>query len=771
VLNAIESAAVDVPPLSSAAVGYAGGETPDLSIVEPNPNAGPEEQASQYEINRQEWQEETDAARSKTGAPITVSGILKAIWLSGAFIVALWLLITNLRFFVELRRSRHALESDGCPIPVYISAMIDTPCLFGLFRPAIYLTPEVAANKTTLRHSIEHEITHFRHRDHIWSLLRGVCLALHWYNPLVWWAAVLSRNDGELACDEATIKRIGENERAEYGRTLINMTCQKPPVPLLTATTMTGSRGSLRERITLIAKKPKTAVFPMIAVLLIAAVAAGCTFTGAQDGSRPDADQTLYDRAGFTVAIPDKYTDRLYIPDSFSESELIKVYEKQSYEESRADWGEDSCGGFLFGILRYTQAQYEGYLFGDNSGLSFFAKDDTGYYGHSYATDVQFYRSDTDLYTADMFAPWNELSDAVDGILDDFVSRNNLTPYSDSEFWSREFTYDSDHVYRIYYPYYAYQETAAAQGFSWEDVSYKLVLSQPAAQGEAGIWCVERWYDSDGTVHCYFPSCDGRTDLAAADYYAQLQSECDSGHRPKLLDPVQVAMEFAVSYFGHAPVSESFEAAVSSETGISFGSGSGASLQKPVFSSTLAKLPLFSPFSAQEIEKTEELFVKTLEFPEIGESNSNRNLPKVSAFEVVFKDELFNYFNYTLITEARSKPYEQLIDVNGEGRVYIGEKTDIRQEDILKNSVPIEKIIEKIHKLSNSNWMSAFHVEGREFVGIQFVSGKPDIVSDGKVYMLKNGEIVEYEDGPDLENAGLFLFLVHVDRTAFYVLI
>lgn len=44
-------------------------------------------------------------------------------------------------------------------------------------------------------------------------MLRGVCLAPHWYNPPVWWAAELSRRDAELACDEATILRIGESER------------------------------------------------------------------------------------------------------------------------------------------------------------------------------------------------------------------------------------------------------------------------------------------------------------------------------------------------------------------------------------------------------------------------------------------------------------------------------------------------------------------------------------------------------------------------------
>jgi beta-lactamase regulating signal transducer with metallopeptidase domain len=181
-----------------------------------------------------------------------------------------------------MKKTRREINAEEHRLPVYVTNAVDTPCLFGLFRPTIYVTPEAAENATILRHTVEHETTHLRHGDNFWPILRGICLALHWYNPLVWWAAFLSRRDAELACDEATIRRIGEDERAEYGRTLIGMTCQKHTALLITATTMTGSKNSIKERITLIAKKPKTAIYTLVAVVFVAAVAAGCTFTGAK---------------------------------------------------------------------------------------------------------------------------------------------------------------------------------------------------------------------------------------------------------------------------------------------------------------------------------------------------------------------------------------------------------------------------------------------------------------------------------------------------------
>gem|GEM_PF-1054834 len=198
------------------------------------------------------------------------------------------LLTANLRFGLKLRRSRKPIEAPNSRLPVYISAAIETPCLFGLIRPAIYMTPDAAANEKQLSHVIAHESAHFRHGDHVFALLRCVCTILHWYNPLVWIAAMLSSRDSELACDEAAIKALGEDARSEYGKTLIALTCEKAAKGklLIAATSLIGGKRGLRERITDIAKKPKTKLIALIAVLLAAAAAIICTFTGRKDAGR-----------------------------------------------------------------------------------------------------------------------------------------------------------------------------------------------------------------------------------------------------------------------------------------------------------------------------------------------------------------------------------------------------------------------------------------------------------------------------------------------------
>ena len=224
---------------------------------------------------------------SRMESALTLRKLLLPIWWGGAAVTLLVFLTANLRFAGRLRKSRRSLTVEGAALAVYVAEERAVPCLFGLFQPAIYVTQAAADDPELLRHTVAHETTHFRQGDHVWALLRTVCLALHWWNPLVWWAAKLSRQDGELACDETTIRTLGESERAAYGRTLIRMACGPGSHVLLTATTMDGGKTNLHERIVLLAKKPRTAVTAAIVVVLAAALCIACTFTGAKKDEAP----------------------------------------------------------------------------------------------------------------------------------------------------------------------------------------------------------------------------------------------------------------------------------------------------------------------------------------------------------------------------------------------------------------------------------------------------------------------------------------------------
>lgn len=219
-------------------------------------------------------------ARAPTVAELAAK-YARPVWLAGAAGTALWFLLVNLRLR-RLLRDALPVEAD-CPLPVYVSCKLPSPCLCGTARPAVYVTPAALEGPDRLRHVLAHELTHYCHKDHWWALVRCLCLCVYWFDPLVWWAAALSRQDCELACDEGAIRRLGEGERLSYGRTLVDMIAAGRTPLFQTATTMTGGGRRVRERIGLIARGPKTAVAVVLAAALILGCAVGCTFTGAPE--------------------------------------------------------------------------------------------------------------------------------------------------------------------------------------------------------------------------------------------------------------------------------------------------------------------------------------------------------------------------------------------------------------------------------------------------------------------------------------------------------
>ena len=232
---------------------------------------------------------------------VTLSEALTYVWYAGMAGVGAWFLFTNLRFARALRRTRMPYRVEGCRYPVYLVSALPSPCLFGVLRPTVYLNEKALQSPDALRFVLAHEQTHARHFDPLWSLLRGVCLTVYWFDPLVWLAAVLSREDGELACDEGTLRALGADERTAYGKALLALVpvCDKPQNPLLGATTMTSGKRSLKERITRIAENRQAKAAAVFAAAALAALVCAVSFTGAPD-TTPEVTQEWYD-AGFTT--------------------------------------------------------------------------------------------------------------------------------------------------------------------------------------------------------------------------------------------------------------------------------------------------------------------------------------------------------------------------------------------------------------------------------------------------------------------------------------
>ena len=234
-----------------------------------------------------------------SGSGIDRGALLTTIWLAGSALCAVYMLIVNGAMYFRLRGARRRIELSGAGLPVYLVRELPSPCLSGVFRPAIYLTPAALENEDRTQMAVLHETMHYRHGDHIWALLRCALLCVYWFDPFVWLAAYLSRRDAELACDESCVRALGDARRLDYGDALIAMLAHtgKAPAILSASTGMSGGKRAVRERVTRIVRAPRTRAAAVLAALVLVVIAAACTFTGA-DGERAEY---LENPTAFTV--------------------------------------------------------------------------------------------------------------------------------------------------------------------------------------------------------------------------------------------------------------------------------------------------------------------------------------------------------------------------------------------------------------------------------------------------------------------------------------
>ena len=248
-------------------------------------------------------------------APLTICYF---VWGIGAALALIVMLGQNAVLAARLKRNRVRLDALEYKNSVYITEILPSSCLFGLFRPAIYITPQALnADGTPNTYVLLHEQTHYRRRDHIWCALRLLLLAMYWFDPFVWLAARLSKIDCELACDDLALRDLQDSARIAYGRTLLDQISGKraPMQTVLCATTMVSGKKTLRARIRLIAKKPKMTAVTLILVVGVCLLLAACTFTNSaadHTASTPDllpplvqVDGTLYQLTNENLAPED----------------------------------------------------------------------------------------------------------------------------------------------------------------------------------------------------------------------------------------------------------------------------------------------------------------------------------------------------------------------------------------------------------------------------------------------------------------------------------
>lgn len=163
------------------------------------------------------------------------------IWLGGTLTFLYGFFQNNLRMTRQVSKSNACEDQEmlmtlaGCQKALGINKHIllkwdkylSSPASFGIFHPVILL-PESAKclDKNQLSMILQHEIIHHKRHDlltdHFMSLLKGI----NWFNPFIWLAHKMMRQDCELSCDRLVTHSFNHHQLFDYGELLIRYATQ-----------------------------------------------------------------------------------------------------------------------------------------------------------------------------------------------------------------------------------------------------------------------------------------------------------------------------------------------------------------------------------------------------------------------------------------------------------------------------------------------------------------------------------------------------------------
>ncbi|MBR2483215.1 MAG: hypothetical protein IKB53_00555 [Oscillospiraceae bacterium] len=187
------------------------------------------------------------------------------LWLLGAWVMLLYAAVSDCRL---RRRVAAAVRwRDN----IFQSEHVDSPFVQGVLKPRIYLP--FAMDAQDREYVIAHEQAHICRRDHWWKPLGFLLLAIHWFNPLLWYAYTLFCRDMELACDEKVIRDMDGEQRADYTQALVACSVNRR-MPALAF----GEVG-VKERVQSVMNYRKPARWAAALAVLACAVVAVCFLT------------------------------------------------------------------------------------------------------------------------------------------------------------------------------------------------------------------------------------------------------------------------------------------------------------------------------------------------------------------------------------------------------------------------------------------------------------------------------------------------------------
>lgn len=251
----------------------------------------------------------TAGERPTTGGTFVLTWV-PAVWLGGAGVYFLILIVKGVRFDRYVRRHRteatpqshpawagflSAALPEAKPLRLYQLSRSGQPFVWGLWRGAVYLPSNFAdVHDVQKQQSIlMHEAGHVLRLDPVVNILQVIAQGLFWFHPLVWLANGRIRAEREKCCDEfavATLKTAPRHYCAAIVDALMAAQSSRPAIPTLA---VAGPVKNIEDRIkSLLAPgkifRTRPTAAAIISILLLAAIVVPTTIALTHKITPPD---------------------------------------------------------------------------------------------------------------------------------------------------------------------------------------------------------------------------------------------------------------------------------------------------------------------------------------------------------------------------------------------------------------------------------------------------------------------------------------------------
>jgi|GEM_PF-2997110 len=234
---------------------------------------------------------------------LTIQDIVLLVWLAGALAVITYFIMSykrlkrNIKVNFVFPPAMLKLLLAECREELGIRKNIKIICQKEMSGPAllfpstILMPSEMVATmeEEQVKMAIRHELMHVKRKDSLVCILMMALLAVYWFNPIVWIAYKMIREDMETACDAMVVKHLGAKQRYDYAETLLSIFSKQRKPQLLLGMALGNGKKTAEKRIRGIFMKQKSKkTVKSFALVLTAVLLIGCFTTACKPTPKSD---------------------------------------------------------------------------------------------------------------------------------------------------------------------------------------------------------------------------------------------------------------------------------------------------------------------------------------------------------------------------------------------------------------------------------------------------------------------------------------------------